>query len=85
MLLLIAESIYTLDTAVFVEESAEITFQNGTEDGVHFRIGAMMTFDCEEGYVMDGADERRLLSGGVWSDVPPTCTGRHRRGYCRTY
>ena len=73
--ILFSESIYSLDKANFNDETADIIYENGTDDGVNYRIRAVMRFGCEEGFAMEGIDERRLLTGGVWSHTPPTCKG----------
>ncbi|KAK8721900.1 hypothetical protein OTU49_012628 [Cherax quadricarinatus] len=38
-----------------------------------YRIGSVVTYRCERGYVVDGASMRTCMSDGTWSHQAPTC------------
>ena len=49
---------------------------NGGIDIASTRVGAMVTYTCREGYVLDGSSQRECLDNGmsgVWSGTLPTC------------
>lgn len=41
-----------------------------------YSYGAQVTFRCDVGFTLRGADTATCLNSGEWDALPPTCTGR---------
>ena len=39
-------------------------------------LGAFVNHTCDDGFTLQGADERECLPSGEWSDPLPTCIGK---------
>ena len=46
---------------------------NGTVTWTGLIPGSTATYTCDEGFELNGVQNRTCQSDGTWSDVPPTC------------
>ena len=49
---------------------------NGNTMVTSTTFGSIVNHTCNEGYVLDGADQRECLSTGMWSAPLPTCNSK---------
>ena len=54
---------------------------NGNTTGTSTTFGSVVTHTCDEGYVLDGANQRECISpdgiNGTWSEPLPTCNSKY--------
>ena len=46
---------------------------NGMVTWTGLTPGSTATYTCDEGFELNGVQNRTCQSDGAWSDVPPTC------------
>ena len=49
------------------------TPSNGDTEGTVTTFGSIVNHTCNEGYVLNGANERECLANGSWSAPFPSC------------
>ena len=65
---------YSLHTALAVQcpdlpnpDNGQVTFSNG------FMIGSVATYECSQGFTLEGDVTQTCQADGTWSGVPATC------------
>lgn len=56
----------------FVLENGNVNNGNGP-----YGIGEEVTFTCNDGFVLDGENKIICQDDGTFSNVAPTCNGKH--------
>jgi len=49
---------------------------NGNTIVTSTTVGSVVTHTCNDGFVLDGADQRECISAGMWSAPLPTCRSK---------
>jgi len=49
-----------------------------------FQAGLTLIFECNAGYSLEGSESITCLASGLWTSLPPTCTGRVR-DFCSVF
>ncbi|XP_077869987.1 sushi domain-containing protein 2-like [Saccoglossus kowalevskii] len=62
-------------TCIIIQCGEVVAPINGNMSGESFTYGAVLTFSCDEGSILDGLTEIKCLANGHWSGVPPSCEG----------
>ena len=50
-----------------------VTPSNGNRYGIDTSFGSLVSFTCNEGYIISGSQNITCTSSGLWSDEVPTC------------
>ncbi|KAK0153134.1 CUB and sushi domain-containing protein 1 [Merluccius polli] len=54
---------------------------HGIRLGEEFKVGSLVRFSCEPGYVLRGSQERTCLANGSWVGTQPECHGEATSGH----
>lgn len=58
---------------------------NGTRMGTDYKLGSMVTFHCEAGYLLQGYSTLKCVMGSSrrpeWDRAKPSCQGKRQQCY----
>ena len=49
--------------------------ENGVVTTTGLTPGSTATYSCDDGYALDGAQNRTCQDNGTWTNQPPSCIG----------
>jgi CUB/sushi domain-containing protein len=59
------------------------TLEYGVITGNDFTYGKVVSFKCNNGFLLTGSSARTCQTNGIWTGTQPTCNGRYFEVYVK--